>query len=64
MTSVRIISCPNCDSVSVNVERTEMDNSSMNVSADLSCNNCGNLWKGEVTNPNRMHPFLLNRRQK
>lgn len=61
MTSVRQIRCPACESVSVESERLEANNYSMNVRAKVTCKKCGHVWEGMVSNPDRWSPWLTRR---
>lgn len=58
MTSVRQIHCPECDSVSVETERLEENNRSLNVKAKVTCEKCGHVWKDQVSNPARGGSFM------
>jgi DNA-directed RNA polymerase subunit RPC12/RpoP len=75
MTSLRQIRCPECDSHAVKTERLpetrdEVESSkgrlaqhvrSMNVKAKITCEKCGHVWEGKVSNPDRRSPWLLER---
>jgi uncharacterized Zn finger protein len=61
VTSVRQIECPECESAAVDVERLEQNNRSLNVKAKITCEKCGHVWEGQVSNPDRRSPWLLRR---
>ena len=58
MTSRRLIECPECESQSVDVERLEENNHSMNVKAKVTCQKCGHVWEDQVSNPARQGFFM------
>jgi uncharacterized Zn finger protein len=58
MTSVRQIKCPECDSISVDTERLEKNNHSLNVKAQITCKKCEHVWEGQVSNPDRRSAWL------
>jgi uncharacterized Zn finger protein len=53
MTSLRQIKCPKCDDLDVSTERLEKNNHTLNVKAKFTCKQCGHVWEGPVTNPDR-----------
>ncbi len=61
MTSLRQIECPECESTSVEVERLEQNNRSLNVKGRVTCQKCGRVWEDQVSNPDRRDPWLLRR---
>jgi len=58
MTSVRQTKCPKCASTSVEVERLEKNNHSLNVKAKITCKNCDHVWEDQVSNPDHRSAWL------